>query len=140
MQVRARIAQIKDLPQGMGVSYGHRYITSKPCRVAIVSIGYADGVPRNLSNQMQVLVRGQAVPQLGVITMDQIVIDVTDIADAAVGDIVTLLGQDGDRQILAEAWSQLLATIPYEIVCGFQQRLPRCGLSVVETHTDNSTP
>ncbi len=140
MQVRGRIAQIKDLPQGVGVSYGHRYITSKPCRVAIVSIGYADGIPRNLSNQMQVLVRGQAVPQLGVITMDQIVIDVTEIADAAVGDVVTLLGQDGDRQILAETWSQRLGTIPYEIVCGFQQRLPRCGLSVAETHTDNSTP
>ncbi len=129
MQVRGRIAQIKDLPQGVGVSYGHRYITSKPCRVAIVSIGYADGIPRNLSNQMQVLVRGKAVPQLGVITMDQVVIDVTDIADAAVGDVVTLLGRDGDRQILAEAWSQLLGTIPYEIVCGFQQRLPRCGVS-----------
>jgi alanine racemase len=125
MQVRARIAQLKDLPQGVGVSYGHRYITSKPCRVAIVSIGYADGVPRNLSNRMQVLVRGQAVPQLGIITMDQIVIDVTDIADAAVGDIVTLLGQDGESHILAETWSQLLDTVPYEIVCGFQQRLPR---------------
>lgn len=138
MQVRARIAQIKDLPKGVGVSYGHRYITSRACRVAIVSIGYADGVPRNLSNQMQVLVRGQTVPQIGVITMDQIVIDVTDIADAAVGDIVTLLGQDGDRQILAEAWSQLLGTIPYEIVCGFQQRLPRRGLSVAETHANQS--
>jgi alanine racemase len=136
MQVRARIAQIKDLPQGIGVSYGHRYVTSKPCRIAIVSIGYADGVPRNLSNQMQVLVRGQVVAQLGVITMDQIVIDVTDIADAAVGDIVTLLGQDGGRQILAEAWSQLLDTIPYEIVCGFQQRLPRCGFRLRSTHTD----
>jgi alanine racemase len=131
MQVRARIAQIKDLPKGVGVSYGHRYITSKPCRIAIVSIGYADGVPRNLSNQMQVLLRGEAVPQLGVITMDQIVIDVTDVADAAVGDIVTLLGQDGDRRILAEEWSQLLDTIPYEIVCGFQQRLPRCGVSAI---------
>ncbi len=129
MQVRAQIAQIKDLPKGVGVSYGHRYVTSKPCRIAIVGIGYADGVPRNLSNQMQVLLRGEAVPQLGVITMDQIVIDVTDLADAAVGDVVTLLGQDGDRHILAEEWSQLLDTIPYEIVCGFQQRLPRCGLS-----------
>jgi alanine racemase len=145
MQVRARIAQIKDLPKGVGVSYGHRYVTSKPCRIAIVSIGYADGVPRNLSNQMQVLLRGEAVSQLGVITMDQIVIDVTDLADAAVGDVVTLLGQDGgDRRILAEEWSQLLDTIPYEIVCGFQQRLPRCGLSVAETRfehiTHHSTP
>ena len=125
MQVRARIVQIKDLPPGVGVSYGHRYVTSKPCRVATVSIGYADGVPRNLSNRMEVLVRGQRVPQRGVITMDQIVIDITDVSGVAVGDVVTLLGQDGDHHILAEEWSQLLDTIPYEIVCGFQQRLPR---------------
>jgi alanine racemase len=125
MQVRARIVQIKDLPPGVGVSYGHRYVTSKPCRVATVSIGYADGVPRNLSNRMQVLVRGQRMQQLGIITMDQIVIDITDVYGVAVGEVVTLLGQDGDRHILAEEWAQLLDTIPYEIVCGFQQRLPR---------------
>jgi alanine racemase len=125
MQVRARIAQIKDLPQGIGISYGHRYVTSKPCRIAIVSIGYADGVPRNLFNQMQVLVKGQAVPQLGAITMDQVAIDVTSIPEVVVGDIATLLGQDGDRHILAEDWAEPLGTISYEIVCGFQQRLPR---------------
>ncbi len=125
MQVRARIVQIRDLPPGVGVSYGHRYVTSKPTRIATVSIGYADGVPRNLSNRMQVLVRGQRVPQRGVITMDQIVIDITDVCDVNLGEVVTLLGQDGDRHILAEEWAQLLDTIPYEIVCGFQQRLPR---------------
>lgn len=125
MQVRARIVQIKDLPPGVGVSYGHRYVTSKPCRVATVSIGYADGVPRNLSNRMQVLVRGQRMQQLGIITMDQIVIDITDVSGVTVGEVVTLLGQDGDHHILAEEWAQLLDTIPYEIVCGFQQRLPR---------------
>ena len=133
MQVRARIAQIKDLPPGVGVSYGHRYVTSKPCRIAIVSIGYADGVPRALSNQMQVLIKGQRVSQLGVVTMDQIVIDISNVTDAAVGDIVTLLGQDGDSHLLAEDWAEPLGTIPYEIVCGFQQRLPRIEV-------DTSTP
>jgi alanine racemase len=132
MQVRARIAQIKDLAAGVGISYGHRYVTSKPCRVAIVSIGYADGVPRSLFNQMQVLVQGQAVPQLGAITMDQIAIDVTSVTDAAVGDIVTLLGQDGDRRILAEDWAEPLGTISYEIVCGFQQRLPRIEFDALD--------
>ncbi len=125
MQVRARIAQIRHLPAGVGISYGHRFVTSNSCRVAVVSIGYADGVPRSLSNRMQVLVQRQRVPQLGTITMDQIIVDVTTVPNAAVGDSVTLLGQDGDRVILAEEWSQLLDTIPYEIVCGFQQRLPR---------------
>jgi alanine racemase len=125
MQVRARIAQVKDLPPGVGVSYGHRYVTSKHCRIAVVSIGYADGVPRTLSNQMLVLVQGQKVPQLGVVTMDQIVIDISNVTGAGVGDIVTLLGQDGDRHILAEDWAEPLGTIAYEIVCGFQPRLPR---------------
>jgi alanine racemase len=133
MQVRARIVQIKDVPPGVGVSYGHRYVTSKPIRIATVSIGYADGVPRNLSNRMQVLVKGQQVPQLGVITMDQIVIEITDVSDVNLGEVVTLLGQDSDRHILAEEWSQLLDTIPYEIVCGFQQRLPR-----IETNSSAS--
>jgi alanine racemase len=131
MQVRARIAQIKDLPAGVGISYGHRYVTSKPCRVAIVSIGYADGVPRSLFNQMQVLVQGQMVPQLGVITMDQIAIDITSVTDTAVGDVVTLLGQDGDRRIVAEDWAEPLGTISYEIVCGFQQRLPRIEVNTL---------
>ncbi|WP_404787542.1 alanine racemase [Altericista sp. CCNU0014] len=128
MQVRARIAHIRDLPAGVGISYGHRFVTANPCRVAVISIGYADGVPRNLSNRMQVLVRGQRVPQLGIITMDQIVIDVTAIPDAAVGDSVTLLGKDGSSNIPSEEWSRLLDTIPYEIACGFQQRLPRVGV------------
>lgn len=138
MQVRARITQIRDLPAGVGISYGHKFVTSQPCRVAIVGIGYADGVPRNLSNQMQVLVRGQRVAQLGIITMDQIAIDLTGVAEAEVGDIVTLLGQDSNQVILPQEWSQQLNTIPYEIVCGFQQRLPR--IEVKGKGCDRPTP
>jgi alanine racemase len=125
MQVRARITQIRTLPKGVGISYGHRYVTPRDSCVAVVGIGYADGVLRNLSNRMQVLVQGQRVPQLGTITMDQIIIDITEVAQAQVGDIATLLGHDGDAFIPVEEWSQLLDTIPYEIMCGFQQRLPR---------------
>jgi alanine racemase len=63
--------------------------------------------------------------------MDQIAIDITNIADAAVGDVVTLLGQDGDRRILAEDWAEPLGTISYEIVCGFQPRLPRIEVNAL---------
>lgn len=94
-------------------------------QVAVVGIGYADGVPRNLSNYMEVLLRGQRVKQLGTITMDQIMIDVSGMPEVQVGEVVTLLGCDGDNTILAEEWADLLGTIPYEIACGFQQRLPR---------------
>jgi alanine racemase len=94
-------------------------------QVAVVGIGYADGVPRNLSNYMEVLVRGKRVKQLGTITMDQIMIDVSEVPEVQVGEVVTLLGCDRDEVILAQEWADLLGTIPYEIVCGFQQRLPR---------------
>jgi alanine racemase len=129
MQVRSRIAHIKTVPPGVGVSYGHRFVTSSECKIATLSIGYADGVPRNLSTRMHVLLQGQRVPQIGTITMDQLMIDVTKISEVQVGDIATLIGQDGGATILAEEWSDLLGTIPYEIVCGFRQRLPRTLLS-----------
>ncbi len=125
MQVRARITQVKDVTVGTGVSYNHRFVASTDLKIAVVGIGYADGVPRILSSRMVVLVRGKRVRQLGTITMDQIMIDVSEVLDIQVGEVVTLIGQDGDNIILAEEWAVLAETIPYEIVCGFQNRLPR---------------
>jgi alanine racemase len=132
MAIQARITQIKSVPAGMGISYNHRYITRTPSQIAVVGIGYADGVPRRLSNQMEVLVQGQRVPQVGTITMDQIMIDVTTV-QANVGDVVTLIGSDGveatgftqPQEITIEEWAEALGTISYEIVCGFNQRLPK---------------
>jgi alanine racemase len=125
MQVRTRIVHLKTLPAGVGVSYGHRFTTSAESKIATLGIGYADGVPRNLSNRMQVLIRGQRVPQVGTITMDQIMVDVSRVSQVQVGDVVTLIGRDEDEAIWVKEWSDLLGTIPYEIVCGFKQRLPR---------------
>lgn len=125
MTVQAKITQVKRLPAGSGVSYGHSFVTDEPIIIAIVGIGYADGVPRPLSNQMQVLVRGQKVAQIGNITMDQFMINVTDLSELQVGDVVTLIGRDGDQRITVDDWAIPLGTISYEIVCGFNQRLPR---------------
>ena len=86
---------------------------------------YADGVPRNLSNKMQVLIRGVRVPQIGAITMDQLMLDVSAIPDVQEGEVVTLLGQQGDEQISADDWAVRLNTISWEILCGFKHRLPR---------------
>jgi alanine racemase len=91
----------------------------------VVGIGYADGVPRQLSNQLEVLFQGQRLPQVGAITMDQLVLDVTDCPALDVGSVVTLLGQDGDQQITPSDWSERCQTIPWEILCGFKHRLPR---------------
>ncbi len=128
MQVKARITHLKDLPAGTGVSYGHQFVTDCPIRVAVVGIGYADGVPRALSNRAKVLVKGQPVRQIGAITMDQLMIDVTSVPDLQEGDVVTLLGQDGLHRITPDDWAELTNTISWEILCGFKHRLPRIAL------------
>jgi alanine racemase len=129
LQVKAKITQVKTIPPGTGVSYGHQYTSDLEMPIAVVSIGYADGVPRNLSNRMQVLLRGQFVPQIGAITMDQLMLDVSNIPDATVGEVVTLLGKEGDLAISAEDWANLLGTISWEILCGFKHRLPRISIN-----------
>ncbi|MCT7949893.1 alanine racemase [Ancylothrix sp. C2] len=129
MQVKARVTQIKTLEAGTGVSYGHHFVASRSMRVAVIGIGYADGIPRNLSNKMKVLVRGEWVQQIGAITMDQLMLDVTAIPDLQVGEVVTLLGSQGKHHISAEDWATMLGTISWEILCGFKHRLPRVPVS-----------
>lgn len=125
LQLKARITQIRPLAAGSGVSYGHRFVAPHPMTIAVVSIGYGDGVPRLLSNCLSVLVRGQRLRQLGAITMDQLILDVSDLPTAAVGDIVTLLGQDGPQTCGVDHWADAIGTISWEILCGLKSRLPR---------------
>jgi alanine racemase len=125
LQVKARVTQVKTIQPGTGVSYGHRFVADRVTQIAIVSVGYADGIPRNLSNQISGLVRGQRVPQIGSITMDQLMLDISTVADLQVGEIVTLLGNDGRQSISADDWAELLGTISWEILCNFKHRLPR---------------
>lgn len=125
LQVKARVTQVKTIPPGTGVSYSHQYISDRVLKIAIVGIGYADGVPRNLSNKLQVIIRGQLVPQIGTITMDQLMLDVSNIYNLQPGEIVTLLGKDDNISITADHWADSLNTISWEILCGFKERLPR---------------
>jgi len=125
MQVKARVTQVKTIPPGAGVSYGYQFITDQQLQLAVVGIGYADGIPRNLSNKMTVLIRGQQVRQIGAITMDQLMLDVSEIPDLQTGEVVTLIGQDGDLSISADDWAESLGTISWEILCSFKHRLPR---------------
>jgi len=128
LQVKARVTQVKTIAPGTGVSYGHQFIAKRELRLAVVGIGYADGIPRNLSNKMQVLIRGQRVPQIGTITMDQLMLDVSALPDVGEGEVVTLLGTEGKEQISAEDWANQLNTISWEILCGFKHRLPRVAV------------
>ncbi len=128
LQIHARVTLLRQVGAGVGVSYGHRFRTSRPSRLAVVSIGYADGVPRQLSNRMDVLFDGRRLPQVGAITMDQLVIDATEAPRIEVGSMVTLLGEQGEDSISPLDWSERCGTIPWEILCGFKHRLPRLAV------------
>jgi alanine racemase len=114
LSVKARVDLVKQIMAGTGVSYGYQFIADRDLTI-----------PRRLSGRMQVVIRGQLVPQIGAITMDRIVLDVSQITDLRVGEVVTILGTDGTVQITADDWARELGTISWEILCGFKDRLPR---------------
>ena len=126
MGLKARIANIQQLQPNSGISYGHSFVTTRQnTKVATVPIGYADGVPRALSNKISGILKGQKVPQIGNITMDQMMFDVTNVDNAEVGDVITLIGQDEKEQITIDEWAKIVDTINYELICRLKVRLPR---------------
>ncbi len=125
LSVKAKVTFIRVVPKGVGVSYGHSFITQRPTRLAVVGIGYADGVSRALSGRMTALINSKPLPQVGSITMDQLILDATDHHDVQVGSVVTLLGRDGESHITTQQWSDWSSSIPWEVLCGFKNRLPR---------------
>jgi alanine racemase len=125
LEVKARITQIKTLPPDTGVSYSHTFKCDRPIKIAVVGIGYADGIPRLLSNKMKVIIKGKFADQIGNITMDQLMLNVTNFPDLEVGEIVTLLGRENDLEITADDWANTIGTISWEILCSFKHRLPR---------------
>jgi alanine racemase len=125
MSLHTTIAQLKTVPAGTGISYGHRFVTERPTLVAALPVGYADGYSRRLSGCGEVLVRGRRAPIAGTVCMDWTMADVSDIPGVAVGDRVTLLGRDGAEQITAEEWAGRIGTISYEVFCLVGPRVPR---------------
>ncbi len=123
LSLHARIAAVKELKAGETVSYGRNFRAESSMRAAAVTIGYADGIPRCLSNKnIPVLLRGQKTQILGNICMDQMIIDVSRIPDAKPGDIVTLLGTDGDYTLRAEDLAEAAGTITNELLCRLHVR------------------
>ena len=125
MQVKSRIAQIKDFQIGDTISYGRTYTASEPRKIAIVPIGYADGLHRVLSGKIDMLVCGKRAKQVGRICMDMCMLDVTDIPEVKVGDIVTVFGYDGYEFIPIEEQAEKAGTISYELLCAVSPRIPR---------------
>ncbi len=123
---RTRITQLKEVPAGTGISYGHTFVTKRPSLIASVPVGYGDGLMRLLSNRMEFLVGGRRCPQIGRICMDQSLIDVTALrGKVELGDEAVLIGSQGDEEITADEMASTLGTINYEIVTQISARVPR---------------
>jgi alanine racemase len=126
---KTRIALVRDMPKGSSISYGRTFVTPRAMRVATLTAGYADGYPRHLSNVgAGILVRGRRCPLLGRVTMDLIVIDVSDVAETAVGDEAVLLGRQGSEEISCQELADLAGTITWEIVTRIGARVRRVYL------------
>lgn len=121
MRLMTRITTIKHYESGTSVSYGRRFVTDKLTRMAVLGIGYADGLPRACSNRCSFYIAGGYAPQRGSICMDMCMADVTDLPDAAVDGEVEIFGEHCDIRLLSEA----AQTIPYELLCAVNKRVPR---------------
>lgn len=130
---RTRIGLVKRLPRGTSISYGRTHLLRRDSTVAILCAGYADGLPRSASNRGHVLVRGQRCPILGRVTMDQTVVDVTDVAGASCGDEVVLVGRQGEAEISLAEFSRAADTIPWETLTSVTKRVPRVYKTVLGT-------
>jgi serine/alanine racemase len=126
LALKAKVAEVKRINSGEPVSYSRTFIAKAPMKIATVTIGYADGVPRNSTHRDgYVLLHGQRAPIIGRICMDLMVIDVTKIDDAKTGDIATVIGRDGDETIRCEDFAESCGTITNEILSRLGARLPR---------------
>lgn len=125
MELKSRIVHIKTLEAGRCVSYGGTYRLSEPKRIATVPVGYGDGYPRSLSNKGYVLIHGKRAPILGRVCMDQFMVDVTEIPEACVLDIVTLLGRDQEEFLSMEELGEVSGRFNYEFACDIGKRVPR---------------
>lgn len=130
LEWKAHVVHVKDVPAGVGVSYGATYVTEKAMRIATVCAGYGDGYPRSLSSKGKeicgkVLIRGQYAPILGRVCMDQFMVDVSNIPEVSIEDEVTLIGKDGKNQITAEDVAEWSGRFNYELVCDINRRVCR---------------
>ena len=125
MELKAVISQVKTVGAGTCISYGRTFSAENEMRVATITIGYADGYSRLLSSKGEILVHGKRCRIIGRVCMDQLMIDVSDVPQAESGDIVTLIGRDGDDIITADELASVYGTIGYEVVCGISKRVPR---------------
>ena len=123
--LKVKVAFIRIIDKGVRVSYGGKFVSTRKTKLAVLSIGYADGVPRNLSGKINAIHNSKLYPQVGSITMDQMMVDITGSNEIKIGSTMVLLGSEGDKTISPIDWANESNTIPWEILCSFKNRLPR---------------
>lgn len=125
MSLKSRVYAISEHLPGDTISYGRTYTVASPMRVAVLPIGYADGLSRNLSGELEVIIRGRRCRQIGRICMDMCMVDITSVDDCCEGDIATIIGTEGGETIPADELAQKQGTINYEVTCDVAPRVPR---------------
>jgi alanine racemase len=125
LSMRARIISLRDVPSGEGVGYGARFVARRPSRIGVINAGYADGIVRYRTNRGCALIHGQRVPLVGTISMDLTAIDLTDVAEAALGDIVTIYGRDQAASLEVSDVAAELGTVTSDLLCALGRRVPR---------------
>ncbi len=128
LSLKGRLVRVTPIAPGESVGYGRTWRASRPSLIGLVMCGYADGLPRALSNRGSVLVRGRRAPIVGRVCMDMCMVDVSDIPDVAVDDEVVIIGRQGEQEISADELAELCDTTSYEILCGISARVPRLYL------------
>jgi alanine racemase len=130
LEWRTRITFLKGVPAGTGLSYGHAFRTARASLVATLPVGYGDGLSRRLSDALTVLVHGTRCPEVGRMTMDQCLVDVSALRGrVALGDEAVLIGRQGAEQVRAEELAARLGTIAYEVVTAISRRVPRVAVA-----------
>jgi alanine racemase len=133
LELKTQIIFLKEVAAGVGLSYGHAFYTQRPSLIATLPIGYGDGLSRNLSGKIDVLVRGKRCPQVGRITMDMSLVDVTALrGQVQLGDEAVIIGRQGNDEITADELAAKLGTINYEIVTAIAHRVPRVAVGSAE--------
>lgn len=129
---KTKVAHLRDVEAGDSISYGCTFVASKRSRIAVIPVGYGDGLPHGLSNKGEVLVRGRRAPIVGRVCMDMTMVDVTHIEGVEIEDEVVIIGAQGSERITAEEVAEKLGTISYEVLCGIGKRVPRVHVNSID--------
>src|SRR5690606_29588475 len=125
LEWKARILAVKDVPEGALIGYGGSYRAPRPMRIAVLSVGYADGLPHRLSNKGRIIAAGKLAPILGAVSMDLTTIDISHTESLQPGDEVTILGQENETRQDAQQIARSVGTISYSLLCGISARVGR---------------